>query len=250
MLIHKFIDGDKPNMVLIHGVLTPWQIWTPQIEYFKSNYNVYVIALNSHTEEEDSTFISAEDEAEEIIRFLKTEKVTLIDVLCGISLGGKISYKIWQTNKIKVKNLVLDGAPLVSCPKFATKVMCSNYKSIIRKSKIRDRKVIENFKKHFLPEKYLENYLRIADRMTYEAIENIVNSAFRGETAKAGSENTRVLFIHGTKGNEILSKQSARFIKRLIPEAKIICEKGDSHCYKAIYKPHHWIETVASFLSQ
>ena len=249
MLIHKFIDGEKPNMVLIHGVLTPWQIWTPQIEYFKSNYNVYVIALNSHTEEEDSFFVSAEAEANEVIELLNKENVTHIDVLCGVSLGGKISFKIWQSQKIPINNLIMDGAPLVSCPKIATKVMCSNYKNIIRKSKARDRKVIENFKKHFLPEKYLENYLRIADRMTYEAIENIVNSAFREETAKAGSENTRILFIHGTKGNEILSKKSARFIKKLIPASKIIYEKGDSHCYKAIYQPRKWIETVSSFLN-
>ena len=124
MLIHKFIDGEKPNMVFILGVLTPWQIWTPQIEYFKSNYNVYVIALNSHTEEEDSFFITAEDEANEIIELLIEGNVTLIDVLCGISLGGKISFKIWQSQKIPINNLIMDGAPLVSCPKIATKSPC------------------------------------------------------------------------------------------------------------------------------
>lgn len=31
MQVHEFIEGNKPIMVLIHGVLTPWQIWTPQI---------------------------------------------------------------------------------------------------------------------------------------------------------------------------------------------------------------------------
>ena len=41
MLVHKFIDGKKPVMVLIHGVLTPWQIWTPQIESFREKYNIY-----------------------------------------------------------------------------------------------------------------------------------------------------------------------------------------------------------------
>lgn len=31
MIIHEFVEGNKPVMVLIHGILTPWQIWTPQI---------------------------------------------------------------------------------------------------------------------------------------------------------------------------------------------------------------------------
>ena len=36
MIIHEFINNKKPVMVLIHGVLTPWQIWKPQIEFFKN----------------------------------------------------------------------------------------------------------------------------------------------------------------------------------------------------------------------
>ena len=34
MIVHEFVEGKKPVMVLIHGVLTPWQIWMPQITAF------------------------------------------------------------------------------------------------------------------------------------------------------------------------------------------------------------------------
>lgn len=81
-----------------------------------------------------------------------------IDVICGISLGGKIVHEIWKSGKIKMLNLIIDGAPLVKCPKLAVNIMINNYKSIIHKSKLRDAKVIENHKKYFLPEKYLESY--------------------------------------------------------------------------------------------
>ena len=50
MLIHEFVSGNKPVMVLIHGVLTPWQVWMPQIEFYKNQYNVYAVSLNAHTE--------------------------------------------------------------------------------------------------------------------------------------------------------------------------------------------------------
>ena len=91
MLIHEFVSGNKPIMVLIHGVLTPWQVWMPQIEFYKNQYNVYAVSLNAHTEEIASEFISVCAEAEEIIRLLKEEGIQVIDVLCGISLGGKIA---------------------------------------------------------------------------------------------------------------------------------------------------------------
>ena len=35
MIIHEFVNGEKPIMVLIHGVLTPWQVWTPHVDLFK-----------------------------------------------------------------------------------------------------------------------------------------------------------------------------------------------------------------------
>ncbi len=249
MFIHKFVNKDKPNMVLIHGVLTPWQIWTPQINAFKAHYNIYAVALNAHTEHIASEFISVAEEAAEIIRYLKENNVEDIDVLCGISLGGKIAHEIWKSNKLTVRNLIMDGAPLTACPKFAINVMIYNYKSIIHKSQRRDSKVIENFKKHFLPEIYLKNYLKIADLFTDRSIENIVNSVFSGGKIYNYNNKSRILFIHGTRSNEILSKKSAKLLKKHHPSAQVVCFKNDPHCYKAIYQPEEWIKTVKDFLN-
>ncbi|MBQ3544012.1 MAG: alpha/beta hydrolase [Lachnospiraceae bacterium] len=248
MFIHEFVNGSKPVMVLIHGVLTPWQIWTPQIEAFKEKYNIYVVALNAHTKECASEFISVDAEADEIIEYFKSKNIDTIDVLSGISLGGKISFKIFSKNELKINNLIMDGAPLVACPNFAVKFMIKSYKDIIHKSKIRDAKVIANFKKHFLPEKYLEEYLKIADNMSDSSIENIVTSVCEGGKIKGINTKSRILFIHGTKGNEILSKKTAKLVKKYYTDTKVICFKGDAHVYKAIYQPEIWIETVSEFL--
>ncbi len=248
MVIHEFIDGNKPIMVLVHGVLTPWQVWTPQINFFKERYDVYAVALDAHLEDKESEFISVADEADKIIKHFQKKNIMKIDVLCGISLGGKIAHEIWKRGTLTVNNLIMDGAPLVSCPKVAIKIMVKNYKDIVHKSKERDGKVIENFKKYFLPEKYLDSYLKIADFMTNESIENIVNSVFAGGKIEGVNNSSRILFIHGTKGNEILSKKAAKLMKRHYPETEIICFKGDAHCYKAIYEPEIWITAVNDFL--
>ena len=248
MIIHEFINNKKPVMVLIHGVLTPWQIWKPQIEFFKNSYTVYVVSLNTHNEEKASEFISVKAEAEQIVMLLIKKGVQTIDALCGISLGGKIAYEICKSGKIEISNLIMDGAPLVKCLKFAVNIMINNYKNIIHKSKKRDAKIIENFKKYFLPEKYLESYLKIADLMTDNSIENMVSSVFSESEIKASNNRGRLLFIHGTKGNEILSRKSARKIKESYPDAEIICFRGDAHCYKAIHQPEKWIKVVNDFL--
>lgn len=247
MLVHEFVDGNKPIMVLVHGVLTPWQVWTPQIDSFREHYNIFAIALNAHTEETASEFVSVLDEAEEIIQYFKNNGIVTIDVLCGLSLGGKIAHEIWKSGRISVRNLIMDGAPLAACPKFAINIMIKNYKNIISKSRKRDEKLLAKFN-NFLPEKYLNSYLKIADSFTDRSVENIVNSVFAGGKIKGIDNQSRILFIHGTKANEVLSKYSAKLMKRCYPGAEVICFRGDAHCYKAIYQPEKWIEVVKEFL--
>ncbi|MDE6312152.1 MAG: alpha/beta hydrolase [Lachnospiraceae bacterium] len=248
MKVHEFVEGKKPIMVLLHGVLTPWQIWMPQINSWKENYNIYAIALSAHTEECASEFLSLADEADKITQILLQRNIETIDVLCGISFGGKLAHEIWKEQKIKVRNLILDGAPLTSFPKIVTKVMIGNYLKIIHKSRIRDSKTLEAFKKQFLPEKYLEDYLKIADFMSDASMVNIVKAAGTGNLGTGVKSDTRILFLHGTKGNEVVSKKSAHLMQKHYPDTKIVCFKGDVHCQKAIYEPAKWIKIVEDFL--
>lgn len=248
MRIHEFGEKGNPVMVLVHGVLTPWQIWMPQVEAFREKYNVYVVALNAHTQEEASEFISLVAEAQEIVKNLTEQGVERIDVLCGLSLGGVISHEIWKNGRLPVRHLVMDGAPLVPFGKLLESIMTNNYLSIIHKSKTRDPKVIESFKKQFLPEKYLESYLKIADFMSDASVKNIVHAASTGNLCKDVDNKSKILFLHGTKGNEVLSKKVGKLFKKHYPETQVICFKGDAHCYKAIYEPQEWIAVVSKFL--
>lgn len=248
MFVHEFVDGNKPTMVLVHGVLTPWQVWTPQINSFRAHYNIYVIALNAHTEEAASEFISVLAEAEEIIEYFEKNSINTIDVLCGLSLGGKIAHEIWKSGRLRICNLIMDGAPLAACPQLAINIMTWNYKDIIHKQKKRDAKVIASFK-NFLPEKYLNSYLKIADLFTDQSIENIVNSVFAGGRIQGTDNQSRILFIHGTKANEVLSKKSAKLMKKYYPITQVVCFNGDAHCYKVFYQPEVWIEVVKDFLN-
>ena len=90
--------------------------------------------------------------------------------------------------------------------------------------------------------------MKIADLMSDKSIENIVNSVFAGGKIEGVNNKSRILFIHGTKGNELLSKRSAKLMKRHYPDTEVVCFKGDVHCYKVIYQPQKWIKVVNDFL--
>ena len=86
--------------------------------------------------------------------------------------------------------------------------------------------------------------------MSDASIENMVNSVFAGGELRTSANKSRILFIHGTKANEVLSKKSARLMKKYYPETRIVCFKGSAHCYTMIYQPEQWIECVERFLQE
>lgn len=245
MKFHTFGDVRNKTVVLIHGVLTPWQIWQKQIDYFSQKYYVIVPALDGHIEEEESEYISVKDEANKIAEYLQGQDIYAV---CGLSMGGAIAYTLFESRRLNIENLILDGAPLVPVGKIPTRIMTNSYKSIIAKSKKRDPKVLENFKKDFLPEKYLDSFLKFADTMTDTTIENMITSVFSTKIQSSGNSNTKILFMHGTKGNEVVSQKAAKKLKEVYPQTVIKCFKGLKHAELAIYKEDEWINTVSIFI--
>ena len=49
MRFHTFGDNSKKTVLLIHGALTPYQIWDNAIEVFSMEYFVIVPELDAHT---------------------------------------------------------------------------------------------------------------------------------------------------------------------------------------------------------
>ena len=249
MIFHTFGDKKNKTMLLIHGVLTPWQIWQDAINAFCKDYFVIVPALDAHVEEQKSDFISVENEAEKIINYIEENCNAKIDVVCGLSMGAAIAYKIFEKNCIKINYLVLDGAPLTRANKLLIYFMTKSYLSIIHKSQNRNARVIKNFKKSFLPEKYLESYLKFADTMSDQSVINIVQSVFSTKIEKTlDCTNTKILFLCGTKANEMLSIKAVKNLKKLYPNMVVKVFKSYAHAELAIYHSEEWIKEVAEFI--
>lgn len=250
MRFHTFGNIDNRKMILVHGVLTPWQIWNDAIEHFSKNYFVIVPALDGHIEEEVSEYISVDDEAKKITSYVLDNYGEDIFAICGLSMGGAITYKIFESRRLNIQNVIMDGAPLLPLGKLPIWFMTKSYISIVHKSKKRDDKVIESFKKNFLPEKYLDSYLKFADTMSDNTIINMLNSVFRVAILESDNiDNSRIMFLHGTKGNEVVSAKAAKLMKEIYPQTVVKCFKGYAHAELAIYHSDEWIKTVDEFIS-
>lgn len=249
MIFHTFGNNENKTIMLIHGMLTPWQIWEDAVSVLSKDYYVVVPELDAHTEHKPSRFTSVENEAEQLRDYLIENHNGELYALCGLSMGGRIAAALAGMDGIKTKHLVLDGAPLKKMPGILKSIMKKSYISIIDKSKKRDPKVIESCKRDFLPERYHVHYFKIADNIHNDSINRIIDSVFSDFTFKTYDSSSKILFMHGTKGNEIVSKKAAIKMKEINPQTEIRCFDGYAHGQLACFEPQNWIKEVLQFLS-
>lgn len=249
MIFHTFGNSDNKAVMLLHGMLTPWQIWEDAVSVLSKDHFVIVPELDAHTEDKPSRFTSVENEAEQLRDYLIHNHNGELYALCGLSIGGRIAAALAGMDGIKIKHLVLDGAPLMKMPKILIGFMKKSYISIIDKSKKRDPKVIESCKRDFLPERYHEYFFKIADNMDNDSIIRILDSVFNEYIFKTYDSGTKILFMHGTKGNEIVSRKAAIKMKEANPQTEIRCFDGYAHAQLACFEPQNWIKEVSQFLA-
>ncbi len=248
MKFNVFGNRDNPRIILIHGALTPWQIFLEHAEILSRKYCVIVPALDGH-DGTDEEFISIAQQAEKIESYYAENFGSEVFAVCGLSMGGAVTHLLWSGGRLKISNIIMDGAPLVPAGAIACSAMKSSYLSILKGSKSRNKKTLENFKKHFLPEKFLPDYLTFIDRMSEQSLCNVLDSVCKSSLRTDIKSSAKVLYIHGTTANEVLSKKSARLIKKHYPAASVVCLKGSSHCETAIYSPDRWCSIAEDFFA-
>ena len=248
MKMHLYGLPENPKMLLIHGVLMPWQIWEPQIQYYKEKYHVLVVELDGHTQDKPSRFVSAEMQAQKIEKYCEDRQIDTFAVVCGLSIGGVIAQILWRHDKLHINHMIIDGAPLVPSGRIASSVMTKAYLKLVHKSQTRDPKTLDMIKKRFLSEQYMEAYLAVVDQVSDTSIENMVYAMCRSELRIDIDNHTKIVYVYGTKASEILAQKSARTIKDLYPETDVVCFIGDSNCYKAVFEPEAWMSVINEFL--
>ncbi len=248
MNFHTLGNENNKVIFLIHGMMTPWQIWEDAAEYFRRDYFVVIPELDAHTEDEPTRFCSVEDEAEKIKEYALEHFGGNIYAICGLSMGGRIAAEVAGMQDITVSCLVLDGAPLMGLPRILISLLKKSYVGIIAKSKNRDPKTLENCRKNFLPDRYMENYLKVADNMDVESIAGILDSVFSTYEFRPFDPGMRILYMHGTKGAEPFVHKAAVKMKEMNPQTEIKCYEGYAHAQLACFEIEKWTADVARFV--
>ncbi|MBP5322894.1 MAG: alpha/beta hydrolase [Bacteroidaceae bacterium] len=107
-----------PTLLLIPGLGVSYEIFLPLISLLEKDFRIVAVQVDGFTLGRYTRFTSIDDEAKQVIFYVKESLNGHLDCAYGLSLGGKILSRILERNEVTIDHAVLDAAPLLPLPKW------------------------------------------------------------------------------------------------------------------------------------
>ena len=119
MTFHSYGQPGRPRLLLIHGLGVTHEIFLPLIGLLKGEYDITAVGIDGFLLGEKSRATSIDDQAGQIIAYVREHFNGHLDVAYGLSLGGKILSRVLERDEIVIDHAILDAAPLLPLPRWS-----------------------------------------------------------------------------------------------------------------------------------
>ena len=118
MNFRLFGSEQAPTLLLIPGLGVSYEIFLPLIGLVEGRFHVIAAEVDGFTLGRQTRFTSIDDQAAQVIAYVKEHYGGHIDCAYGLSLGGKILSRILERNELTIDHAILDAAPLLPLPRW------------------------------------------------------------------------------------------------------------------------------------
>ena len=91
-----------PTLLLIPGLGVTHEIFLPLIDILKGDFFIAAAGIDGFLLGQKSSFTSVDDQAEQIIRYVRENLNGRLNCAYGLSLGGKILSRLLERNEIVI----------------------------------------------------------------------------------------------------------------------------------------------------
>ena len=113
-----FGKEDAPSLLLIPGLGVSYEIFLPLIDLLNDKFRIIAVQVDGFTIGTYSRFTSIDDQATQVITYIKEQLNGRLDCAYGLSLGGKILSRVQERHEVTILHSILDAAPLLPLPKW------------------------------------------------------------------------------------------------------------------------------------
>ncbi len=106
------------SLLLIPGLGVSYEIFLPLIDLLKDRFRIIAVQVDGFTLGKHTQFTSIDDQAAQVIAYVKEQYDGRLYCAYGLSLGGKILSRVLERNEVAIDHAILDAAPLLPLPRW------------------------------------------------------------------------------------------------------------------------------------
>lgn len=226
--------------MLIPGLGVSYEIFLPLVGLLEDRFHIIAVEVDGFTLDRHTDFTSVDDQASQIVEYVKEHHDGHLDVAYGLSLGGKILSRVLERNEVVIDHAVMDAAPLLPLPRwlvgplrylqYANVWTCYHWTGFWRWV----------FRSHYF-DVLLDECRKVYPFGGSKAVLDGYKSVY---TSKLGSiTGADIHYWYGTL-EAFVAKPQAKHLKALCPEAHIEVFKGLNHGQLLIDHPDQVAERI------
>ena len=117
-LIAPTDKGKVPSLLLIPGLGVSYEIFLPLIRLTEGKSRIIAVEVDGFMLGKHTRFTSVDDQAAQVVAYIKEHFDGHLDCAYGLSLGGKILSRILERDELTIDHAILDAAPLLPLPRW------------------------------------------------------------------------------------------------------------------------------------
>ncbi len=247
MKIFEYGKDHEKAIVLIHPSLVMWDYFEYVIPLLAKDYHVIVPALPGYDKENPhKDFTSIESIADELAKVLIENKIDVVEILYGCSMGGSVVLRMLSEQKIFVKKAICDGGITpYNLPWIVTRFIAVRDFLMICIGKIGGLRLLE---KAFATDKYSDEDLKyiisVLNFMSYKTIWRTFESCNNYSMPKIMPVyNGKLEYWYGDKEKKERA-WDIKYMKKNFPNTEFIKLKNKGHASMATLYPQEMVERM------
>jgi pimeloyl-ACP methyl ester carboxylesterase len=252
MRFHTFGNEENPVMVMLPGSLCPSASMSYLYDKWKEDF--YIIAVDYNGYDENSTFSTRQQEAKEIVLYLKEQDITHIKMVYGQSMGGEIAIELIHQlldAGIAVDKGFFDGAPCIRLPKAFKAVARATFLKMTRM--LRDKKPDDVMNIKFVKQltngdteslrSMMEPVMEVVPYLTDESVINQTECCYTFDfPAFSESYQKNLYFLYAKE--EKAYKTCFKNVKKKYPNANYKVVTGYGHITYSVRETEKYTEII------
>ena len=259
MKFYEYGDQSNPLIIMLTGSFCPAKALDYIYKPLSDDYHIILPEYNGHYKG-SKPFTTRQNEAYEIVQYLKSKKLTTVSLIYGQSMGSEIGIELMHQllrGKINVKHAIFDGAPCIRLSAPYKSFMYFKFKTMI--NMMRNKSVDEVINWRFLNKftngdteslrPMIESLITIAPYLTKQTIRNENECCYTFNFPKFSDKmQTRIHFLYGS--GEKAYKTCNMLVRKAYPNAQMTVFKDYGHLTFSAKHTEKYIKLIKKEISR